>query len=291
MVLSAERLDSAGLSRGHGARQGTPVCMPLRHRGEDVGALVLERRPGTSDFTPSERRLLADLAAQIGVAVEAVALTRALQRSRERLVVAREEERRRLRRDLHDGLGPALTASTMKIDRIRGRLEQDPEQADRLLSELRAEVKAAIDDIRRLVYELRPPALDELGLMGALREQAARFASDGRNGDRLYVDFYSPEALPELPAAAEVAAYRIASEALTKAARHSGARRCNVRIALDGDLYIEVNNDGVWPEDWRPGVGISSMRERAGELGGTLSVGPAPGGGGRVAARIPLGSR
>lgn len=252
---------------------------------------MLERRPGTSDFTPSERRLLADLAAQIGVAVEAVALTRALQRSRERLVVAREEERRRLRRDLHDGLGPALTASTMKIDRIRGRLEQDPEQADRLLSELRAEVKAAIDDIRRLVYELRPPALDELGLMGALREQAARFASDGRNGDRLYVDFDSPEALPELPAAAEVAAYRIASEALTNAARHSGARRCNVRIALDGDLYIEVNNDGVWPEDWRPGVGISSMRERAGELGGTLSVGPAPGGGGRVAARIPLGSR
>ncbi|MGH7753121.1 MAG: sensor histidine kinase, partial [Gemmatimonadales bacterium] len=163
-------------------------------------------------------------------------LTAALQRSRERLVAAREEERRRLRRDLHDGLGPALAAQTLKVGSARALLGRNPAMAEAQLVELEHDIEAALTDIRRLVYDLRPPALDELGLAGAIRERAAQFNPHPGMLDQenqLCIPADAPERLPPLPAAVEVAAYRITQEAMNNVVRHARARRCRVRLALD----------------------------------------------------------
>ena len=145
-------------------------------------------------------------------------------------------------------------------------------------------MEAAISDIRRLVYDLRPPALDELGLVAAIHEAAAQYATNG-----LRVNIDAPESLPPLPAAVEVAAYRITQEALTNVVRHAEARNCRVRLSLGGELELEIIDDGVGlPEDRRPGVGLTSMQERAAELGGRCVVEPFAAGGTRVLARLPL---
>jgi signal transduction histidine kinase len=271
-------------ARGH--PRGEPLVLPLSYGTETIGQLVLSPRTPGEPFGPADRRLLDDLARHAEAAVYAVGLTADLQRSRERLVNAREEERRRLRRDLHDGLGPQLATLTLKLDAARNLLAQEPQAADVLLVGLKAQVQAAISDIRRLVYDLRPPALDELGLVPAIREQATGYAQNG-----LQISVQAPESdtLPPLPAAVEVAAYRIAQEAMTNVSRHARARACRLRLSIDDELELEVTDDGVGlPEDLRTGVGLSSMRERAAELGGTCAVEPVPGGGTRVLARLPL---
>ena len=274
--------------------------LPLVYGGETVGRLVLGARAGEEGFAAAERRLLDDLAHQIGAAAhaalmtdEALRLSADLQRSRERLVEAREEERRRLRRDLHDGLGPQLSSQALTIDAIRKLMREDPDAAEELLLELKADAQDAVTDVRRLVYGLRPPALDDLGLLGALRESAAQYSAKG-----LSVSVEGPEggSLPALSAAVEVAAYRIAQEALTNVARHAGASTCTVSFAIeeDGVLRLEVRDDGRGIPDprenssVRAGVGLTSMRERATELGGSLVVEPRPEGGTRVRARLPL---
>jgi signal transduction histidine kinase len=226
-------------------------------------------------------------------------LTTDLQRSRERLVTAREEERRRLRRDLHDGLGPQLASLTLKHDAARNLLPQDPQAVDALLAELKGQTQEAISDVRRLVYDLRPPALDELGLVSAIREQAAKYGyllggSESGAGQKHGLGFSveAPESLPPLPAAVEVACYRIAQEAIANVSRHSKARTCRVRLSVDGDereMKLEITDDGVGlPADRRAGVGSVSMRERAEELGGICVTERVPAGGTRVLARLPL---
>ena len=275
---------------GRPVASGEPVAvtetMPLLHHGVPVGELVLGLRPGESGFSPADRRLLGDLARQAGVAVSTVRLTADLQRSRERLVTAREEERRRLRRDLHDGLGAQLAGLTVQTGVLRGLIPKDPAAAEALAGELRSELRTAIADIRRLVHGLRPPALDELGLVGALQRLAERCGPDG--GLRVEVDV--PGALPALPAAVEVAAYRIVQEALTNVVRHAGARHCCVRLEADtAGLTVEVTDDGAGiPAGAPAGVGLSSMRERAAEMGGSCEVTRGPDGGTRVLARLPL---
>jgi signal transduction histidine kinase len=253
--------------------------LPLIYNGERIASLVVQVPPGRQLTAPDER-LLENLAQHAGPAVHAVRLNADLQLSRERLVTAREEERRRLRRDLHDGLGPALAGMAMQLDAAKAKAG-DP-QVEEVLGQLRSETQDAIADIRRVVYELRPPALDELGLVGALREQAARLST----GDGLSVSVDAPD-LPALPAAVEVAAYRIATEALTNVSRHAGAHSCSIAISIDRDLVVEIADDGrgiTGP----PGVGLTSMRERAAELGGTLSAEGRAGGGTLVRAGLPI---
>lgn len=218
-----------------------------------------------------------------------------LQRSRERLVTAREEERRRIRRDLHDGLGPALAGIALTARGARNLLARDPASSEELLAKIEDEARAATDEIRRLVYELRPPALDELGLVGALREQASRLGSENvvsaarSDSDGLQVAVEGPADLPALPAAVEAAAYRIAVEALTNVARHAAAHVCTIRVDVDGTLDVEIDDDGRGlPPDARFGVGFDSMRERAEELGGRFTVEPRVGGGTRVRASLPI---
>ena len=280
------------------AATGEPVKDPLRlslvYGGDKVGRLVLGRRQGEEDFSSADRRLLDDLARQIGVAVhttrlteEALRLSADLQKSRERLVTAREEERRRLRRDLHDGLGPQLASLTMKAEAARDLLESAPDRSGALLEEITTQAQEAVTDVRRLVYGLRPPALDDLGLLGALRAQAAY---GDHNGLRVTIE--APEELPPLPAAVEVAAYRIAQEAIANTARHAGAHNCTVRISPDEEmsvLRLEIADDGRGiSEERRSGVGLHSMRERAGELGGSCRVEALPAGGTGVRAVLPL---
>jgi two-component system, NarL family, sensor kinase len=270
----------------YGGAPGQPVALPVAHRGQPIGRLLVWPRSPGEQLTAADRRLLEDLARQAGVAADAVRLTMALQRSQERLVSAREEERRRLRRDLHDGLGPLLGGVSLGLAGVRHRLRRDPEAAERMLQRLQEQLETATGEIRRLVDGLRPPALDELGLVSALRERAAQF-QHGPAG--LSVTVEGPDVLPPLPAATEVAAYRIALEALTNAARHAHAHRCVLRLAVDGALELEVSDDGRGiPAVHRSGVGLASMRQRAREVGGTCTVSSQPGGGTSVTALLPL---
>src|SRR5215472_4053149 len=263
-----------------------PLRVPLTASGAHVGDLVVAPRRPSETFNDADRRLLAGLAHHAGAAVHAADLTTQLQQSRERLVTAREEERRRIRRDLHDGLGPVLAGIAMQLDAARRLMRSDPDTAGPLLQHLRQQTQSAITDIRRLVYELRPPALDDLGLTGALAQHAASCSTPGG----LQVSIDTGPALPALPAAVEVAAYRIATEAVTNVARHAGARTATVTLtAAEGVLHVEVTDDGrgISPTN-RAGVGLTSMRERAEELGGTCALRPRPGGGSIVSAQLPL---
>jgi signal transduction histidine kinase len=269
-----------------GEMRGGPVEeLPLVHQGEVVGRLLVEGRDRRA-MAPRDLRLLDELARPAGAAVSAAALADALSDSRTRLVQAREEERRRLRRDLHDGVGPTLAGVALGLDLVAARIDDDPAAARSMIAELKGETAGAVDDVRRLVNDLRPPALDELGLVGALRQQTDRLALRSP-GLEIRVD--SDPVLPSLSAATEVAAYRIAVEAVTNSVRHAGARSCHVQVAANGALRLEVVDDGSGIADGTPpGVGLSAMRERAAEVGGICTVAPADGSGTRVLAVLPL---
>jgi signal transduction histidine kinase len=208
-------------------------------------------------------------------------------RSRGRIVAAREEERRRLRRDLHDGLGPTLAAIGLKVDLARERAGPEADGLGGLLDEIRTDVRSVISDVRRLARELRPPTLDSLGLAGAIRQQAAALAG-GAAGPSIVVQIEEP--LPVLPAAVEVVAYRIATEAMTNVVRHAEAQSCIVRLAVDRDgLVVEIEDDGRGIDPTAPsGVGRRSIDERAAEVGGEVDLLTRPGGGTIVRARLPL---
>lgn len=293
------KLPYVAISVGHGAevtasavygepRQGVAV-LPLAHQGEKVGELVVAPRGTEGSFDSIDRRLLDYLADQVGVTAYALCLTADLQRSRERLVTAREEERRRMRRDLHDGLQPALAGVTLGIEAVRN-IVGPHSAAEQLLDRLKTELETAGGDVRRLVYDLRPPALDVLGLVGALRQQAARFALSPTGLD---VTVEGPEELHGLPAAVEVAAYRICQEALENVRKHANAHNCAILLAIEnGHLQLEISDDGVGlVANAGTGVGLVAMRERAAELGGTLSVEASRGRGTCVRARLPVAQR
>ena len=270
----------------YGSPRGESETLPLIYQREEIGQLVLSPRAPGEGFSDADRDLLEDLARQAEVAVHAVRLTANLQSSRERLVATREEERRRLRRDLHDGLGAQLAGLNVQAGALRRLIPRDPDAAEEVVVELREELRSAISDIRRLVYDLRPPALDDLGLAEALRRLAERYGSEG---EQLRMLVEAPEDLPSLPAAVEVAVYRITQEALTNVARHARARTCVVRLAVKNDVALQIVDDGVGiPAQRSAGVGLSSMRERASELGGSCVVEPVPKGGTQVLVRLPL---
>ena len=271
-------------SYGQG-KQADLVHFPLVYQNEAIGELLLAPRTPGEPFDSTDRVLLEDLARHAGVAASAVRLTRDLQRvavelqhSRTQLVTAREEERRRLRRDLHDGLGPVLGSLILQLDTARNLFKSDPVAADTMLVDLKTQVQDAINDIRRLVYALRPPSLDELGLIPAIHEQVTR----SRSPD-LAIVLNTPEQVPPLPAAVEVAIYRIAQEALTNVVRHANAQHCTLTLLADDSINLEVRDDGQGlPAGYRAGVGLTSMRERVAELGGTCAIETVETGGTRI---------
>ncbi len=254
---------------------------PLR----DGAELVVGPRSGESSLGRRDEKVLDLLSGPLAVALHATLVSRDLQQSRERLVAAREEERRRLRRDLHDGLGPLLTGVALAADAAANLAERDPGRTRDLLTGVRTDIRTAIGEVRRAVEDLRPPALAELGLAGALQARAAQTVRRA-DGTPLAVTVDAVFDM-ELPAAIEVAAYRIATEALNNAVRHSGATTVRLRLRATDDLVVEVVDDGDPGDEWHAGVGITAMRERAAELGGACEVGPSPEGG-AVRARLPL---
>jgi signal transduction histidine kinase len=276
--------ESASIAASCGVLTGAPLRLPLLYQGEVVGELILGPRFPSGDWMRADRLLLSDIRRQAALAAHAVLLNAELKGARERLALAREEERRRLRRDLHDGLGPQLASQALTLTAAARLVRQDPAAAESLLREAIQHAQSATADIRRVVYGLRPPALDDLGLLDALRELTTQYHSSG-----VAITVTLPESLPPLPAAVEVACYRIVQEALTNVVRHAQATSCAVTLAVGETLALEISDNGIGiAPTQRAGVGLTSMRERAEELGGLFSISPSVEGGARVVARLPL---
>ena len=274
------------LKAGAVAEYGTPglrtLAFPLAHQGIEVGELRLAPRPGER-LRERDQRLIVDLAPQVAAAVHAVGLSQELQLARQHIVQLREEERRRIRRDLHDGLGPALAGLTFTLEAVRNLTESDLRRADQLLASATEQVQTMIGDVRRLIYGLRPPTLDQLGLAASLRGLASQESSPGTS-----VTIDAPSSLPPLPAAVEVAAYWIAQEALTNVKRHAHAQTCNVRVVLEPTvLRLEIADDGGGLSLESSGIGLHTMKERAAEIGGTCEIRSRTRGGTLVAASLP----
>jgi two-component system, NarL family, sensor kinase len=271
-------------------RAGEPGCalaheLVLRWHGEPLGVLAVVARPGEAELEPRDRRLLDHLAGQLAAVAYALRLTADLETGRRALVAGVEEERRRLRRDLHDGLGPQLAAVALGVSTAERALARaDVDRAAGLLHAARGQLEGGVAEVRRLVHGLRPPSLDDLGLVDALRTTGP--AASGE----LAVVFVVEGDVAGLPAAVEVAAYRIVQEALTNVVRHAGVAAADVRLRVGGRaLELEVRDEGCGiPAQRRAGVGTASMRERAEELGGACAVSAAPGGGTLVHARLPF---
>lgn len=214
-------------------------------------------------------------------------LTADLQRSRERILASREEERRRLRHDLHDGLGPTLASLAMSLDAARITLACEPERTDPLLADVRDRLATAVGEIRELAHGLRPPALDDLGLVAAIESFAEGCC------ERVHVRFDGAHL--ELPAAVEVAAYRIAQEALTNVRLHAPDSTATVRLSRDAELHLMVADTGPGLPDHprnggrpRPRRGMAAMKEWAAEVGGNCAITSQNGGGTVVTAHLPL---
>ena len=188
-----------------------------------------------------------------------------------------------------------MASQGLKLATLPQLVERDPKVASTLINELIAQNEGVVAEIRRLVYDLRPPALDELGLVEAVRDQVILLGEDAGLLSHVQIRIERPPGgLPPLPAAIEVAAYRIALGAITNVARHSQAHSCTVRFSVDGVppsrmLHLEICDDGTGlPDGYRPGVGLTAMKERAEEVGGKCVVEPLQAGGTRVSALLPL---
>ena len=253
----------------------------LTYDGKQVGNLVVGPRHGEQRLSPADQKVIDLVAAPLALVLHAQSLTEDLKASRERIIDAAEEERTRLRRELHDSLGPLLTGAAFKADGIALAARHRPERAESLAVELADQLRQSVEAVRRLAYGLRPAALDELGLVGALREEGSRFGL-------VKVTIDAPESMPALPSSVEVAAYRIAAEALTNVVRHSDARLASVRLTTDdGALEMIISDNGTSTGPWSPGLGLTSIKTRASEIGGACEAGPTSEGG-RVVAVLPL---
>ncbi|WP_347976546.1 histidine kinase [Microbacterium sp. ProA8] len=247
--------------------------------GRDA-VLVVTLRAGEVRLHEADRRTLELLTPSLALVLREQRLVAELRIARAQTAEARETERKALHRDLHDGLGPTLTSAALHVDAARNLVPDEPARADSMLTQARDDLGEALAEVRRVVYGLRPVALDGDGLVGALREQAGHLA-----GLPVTLEI-GP--LPEISPAVELAAYRVVVEAIANANRHSTASRVVVALsARSGTLEAVVRDDGTPDAGFSPGVGIRSLTERVEELGGTVEVGPSPGGW-TVAARLPL---
>lgn len=273
-----------GVERTVAAVRGDPVPEPvsflLVHQGEEIGALLVATRTADEGFSAADTRLLHDVARHIAQAASVVRLSLALARSRERAAVTAAEERRRLARDLHDGVGPVLTGATWTLQAATTLLRSDPDATRELLTNAVVHLRQGTKDLRDVAEGLRSPA-DQLGLREAIVVHLDRAP--------LTVRATLPDEIPRLPAAVEEAAYWILAEAVANVIRHAAADTCWVRVDLgEENLTLAVADDGRGlPDRFRPGVGLGSMRERAAEIGGTCRVAPRAAGGTEVHASLP----
>jgi two-component system, NarL family, sensor kinase len=276
---------TGGYTSSQGTPAGAPATIPLLYQGERTGRLAIDAGPLHEPFGERDRRLLDGIARQVGVIAHNLVLSERLRHSLKHTITALEEERRRIRRDIHDGLGPTLASVTMRLELARSLLHSDPTTAELVFDGLVQTHHHALRDVRRLIDGLRPPVLDQLGLLPALRERAARLCGS------VTITVDADEDVESLPAAAEVATYHIISEALTNVVRHSGATECAVRLRRDDHVRIEVADNGVGlPPAYQAGVGLRSIRERCAELGGSADIRAGDSGGTVVTALLPAGA-
>ncbi|RME48967.1 MAG: sensor histidine kinase [Chloroflexi bacterium] len=279
-------MEEDGLSAEYGDPPAKAlITLPLQYNQRSLGKLHIAPRIVGGAPLHMDEHLLTDLARQVGLALYSTQLSTELQESRRRIVTAREEGRRQLRRDLHDGLGPSLATLTMQADTARETVYENPAFAEELLAEFVDQTQAMVTEVRRIVHGLRPPALDDVGLYGALELLVNGFATPA-----LQTAIRLPETQPALSAALEVAIYRIVQEALTNISKHAHARTATVVLeADDPQLVLSICDDGVGiPAQPDLGLGLHSMRERAEELGGVLTVRSNTPKGSCIIARFPL---
>jgi signal transduction histidine kinase len=283
--VAIDVLSSTGWARAaeHGERVEHDEVLALATGDQILGRLVV----GCSGSTLGGRgrNVLSDVVPLVTLAVGLVRLTSDLRRSRLAVVSAQEEERRRLRRDLHDGVGPTLTGISLALHTVNRRMRRSG--ADTydvsLLVQLAGEVDRLVSEVKRIVRDLRPTALDDQSLPAALAEFARTF--DGVIEVRLDL----PATEPTLPAAVEIAVYRIATEALTNVVRHASASSCYLRLDIADNVELDVRDDGIGIPSVHPaGVGLAAMRERAALLGGTLVITSIRPHGTRVHASLPV---
>lgn len=319
-IKESLRLPYTGIAIGVGgqdafvASSGEPVhevlSFPIIHRGERLGTLYLSSRSPGEAFSSEDTKFLDVLLHQAGPIVENVNMTlgmkllaKDLQESREKLVLAREEERRQIRKNLHDDLAPRLAALALNVATAEKYVVKKPDIAIEMLGDLRKVIRATVDEIRTLVHDLRPPSLDELGLISAIEERIselnkpARLLADDQGIVPIHIHLHEPPLLPDLPAAVEVAAYRIVTESLVNVIKHSQATECLVRLHVSSlnQLVIEVTDNGTGLDPsytlrlpGKGGIGLHSLRERAAELGGECSIEQVERGGTRVLAILPI---
>lgn len=269
-----------------GIRDGTAaIAMPLRVGDRQIGVLEVLSRSAGERFSRTDERLLAEVAPALAAGAAAIVAAEELRLARSAMALTREAERRRVREQLHDDVGPSLAAAGLQVRTARMRLDRaDTAGAREAMDAVAATVHNAAIDLRAAVDALGPRALDELGMAQALIDLCRSVTSETLDVD---VDI---DPLHALPAAVEATIYRIAAESLANVVRHSGARRVRVRLRCEQDeLILVIADDGTTTSLERPGgLGIASMRARAEDLGGTFRV--STDSGTIVTASVPLPS-
>jgi two-component system NarL family sensor kinase len=256
--------------------------VPLSFAGHDQGTLRVGARTGQESLDPADLRLLQVVAPWIAAAVHAVRLAEDLRVEQGRVIAATEAERGRLRQELHDGLGPSLTGIGLGLEAA-----QSGGATDEMLSRLRAEVASSLEEVRRIIEDLQPSALDGGSLVTAVRRRTEQIGL----ATGLDVRLEAPDQVPRLPDGVASAAYRIIDEALTNVVRHARATQCDVVLTVDDCLHLVVSDDGVGPGRPRDGgVGLESMRDRAERLGGRFVIQTADPGT-HVRVDLPTGAR
>ena len=261
--------------------------LPVRYQGEVLGALSVSKRPG-EPLTPTEDRLLADLAAQVGLVLKNAGLREQLlarleeiRASRQRLVAAQDEERRRIERNIHDGAQQQLVALAIKLSITESMIGTDTDGERELLAELRQDAAGAVEDLRDLARGIYPPLLASEGLVAALEAQARKAPVPTS---------VTADGVGRYPQDMEAAVYFCVLEALQNVAKYAGATRAEIRLAATGhDLTFEVTDDGAGfdPGTKAYGTGLQGMADRLHAHGGTLTVRSAPGAGTTILGRLP----
>jgi signal transduction histidine kinase len=286
----ATPVDPIPVADAEGRSSPASMFEPVRHQGELLGALSIEKKPGDA-ITATEEKLVRDLAAQAGLVMRNVALTEQLldhieqlRASRQRLVSAQDEERRRLERNLHDGAQQQLVALAVKLRLAEQLAEREPAKTKEMLAGLQTETGDALENLRDLARGIYPPLLADKGLVAALESQARKAAIP---------TVIRADDVARYPQDVEATIYFCALEALNNASKYSQASRAEVRLAqTDGHLRFEVADDGVGFDAAATGygTGLRGMADRVDAVGGTLDVRSSPGGGTTVSGSIPVGS-
>jgi two-component system, NarL family, sensor kinase len=281
------------LSGTTGAPVGLPFTLPLISQGRQAGQLCATGAAAGRPVTGRQSRVLAAISPHLAAAVRTAGLLSASRQNTDRVLYAREEERRVLRQELHDSLGPILAGISLGLHAAQRVMRRDPHRAEQLVGHLEGELLSAMAEVRRLFETLRPAILDHVGLVAAVGEQTeilgTRVRTDEESTRDVTFSYVHEGDFSALPAVVEVAAYRIVCEALTNVVRHSHAKQCTVSLRRADTLTVEIVDDGIGIDGaGRRGVGLGSMRDRANELGGSLTVAPVAGGGTRVMASLPI---